>query len=82
MTAMLHQRKAGISVLQYRGGRLEAAGDGHVNVRRSVVALWAPGADPSGGATANGVRASGSRGIDHRTCARDRIPREPLRRSG
>src|SRR6266550_2213661 len=40
------------------------------------------GADPSGGATASAVRASDSHGRHHRTCARDRLPRAPRRRSG
>ena len=34
------------------------------------------------GATANAARASNNRGRCHRTFARDRLPREPLRRSG
>jgi len=34
------------------------------------------------GATTTAVRASGSHGRRHRTCARDRLPRGPLRRSG
>ena len=34
------------------------------------------------GATASAVRASGSHGRHRRNCARDRLPREPLRRSG
>jgi hypothetical protein len=43
----------------YRGGRLEAVGDGHNSIRRWIAALWARGA------TASAVPASGSHGKHH-----------------
>jgi hypothetical protein len=41
-----------------------------------------PSADLLSGATATAAPASGNRGRHHRTCARDRLPRGSLRRTG